>query len=114
MVKCFVTILFVFLTTIFINTSQESASSNPSHESEGVYKIEGKIVVPPGDNALENTRMLVDEGLFVGIPQVDGTFVISGIYHFLVKTQYISKSFEFLRHPKRFICCFRCLSSTYI
>lgn len=57
----------------------DSLATNPSHESVGSFKIEGKIIVPPGDNALENTRILIDEGLFVGIPQVDGTFAICGV-----------------------------------
>lgn len=56
----------------------DSLAANPSYESVGSFKIEGKIIVPPGDNALENTRILIDEGLFVGIPQVDGTFAICG------------------------------------
>ena len=56
----------------------DSLAANPSYESVGSFKIEGKIIVSPGDNALENTRILIDEGLFVGIPQVDGTFAICG------------------------------------
>ncbi len=68
---------------MFIHASQESIANNLSNESVGSYKIEGKIIVPPGDNALENTRILIDEGLYVGIPQVDGTFVICGIFLFL-------------------------------
>jgi hypothetical protein len=69
---------------MFIHASQESIANNLSNESVGSYKIEGKIIVPPGDNALENTRILIDEGLYVGIPQVDGTFVICGIFLFFV------------------------------
>jgi pantothenate kinase len=65
---------------MFLHASQESVANIPSNESVGSYKIEGKIIVPPGDNALENTRILIDEGLYVGIPQVDGTFVICGIF----------------------------------
>lgn len=81
MVKYIHSILFCLLMMIiFINASQDSISTNPSNENVGSYKIEGKIIVPPGDNALENTRILIDEGLYVGIPQVDGTFVICGIY----------------------------------
>ncbi len=76
---------------MFINASQDSIATNPSNESVGSYKIEGKIIVPPGDNALENTRILIDEGLYVGIPQVDGTFVICGIFfliYFSIKIKY--------------------------
>jgi hypothetical protein len=79
MVKYFLSILFCSLLVILINASQDSMNVNPSNESVGSYKIEGKIIVPPGDNALENTRILIDEGLYVGIPQVDGTFVICGV-----------------------------------
>jgi len=79
MVKYFISILFYLLLVVFIHASQDSLATNPSNESVGSYKIEGKITVPPGDNALENTRILIDEGLYVGIPQVDGTFVICGI-----------------------------------
>ena len=68
-----------YLMMMLINASQDSMGINPSNENIGSYKIEGKIIVPPGDNALENTRILIDEGLYVGIPQVDGTFVICGI-----------------------------------
>jgi hypothetical protein len=65
---------------MFIHASQDSIANNPSAENVGSYKIEGKIIVPPGDNALENTRILIDEGLYVGVPQVDGTFIICGRY----------------------------------
>jgi hypothetical protein len=78
MVKYLISILFCSLMGMLINASQDSMSVNPSNENVGSYKIEGKIIVPPGDNALENTRILIDEGLYVGIPQVDGTFIICG------------------------------------
>jgi len=69
------------LMVISASSSQESVvtSSTYSMESVGSYKIEGKIIVPPGDNALDNTRILIDEGQYVGIPQVDGTFVVCGV-----------------------------------
>jgi len=79
MVKYILSVLFALILVILINASQESIAVNPSNESVGSYKIEGKIIVPPGDNALENTRILIDEGLYVGVPQVDGTFVICGV-----------------------------------
>jgi hypothetical protein len=78
MVKYFISVLFYSMLMMFIHASQDSVATNPSNESVGSFKIEGKITVPPGDNALENTRILIDEGLYVGIPQVDGTFVICG------------------------------------
>ena len=80
MVKYILSVLFCSILVLFINASQDSIAINPSNESAGSYKIEGKILVPPGDNALQNTRILVDEGLYVGIPQVDGTFTICGNY----------------------------------
>jgi len=75
--------LLLCLMTV-VHTSPDTAavypsSSGSSVESVGSYKIEGKIIVPPGDNSLDNTRILIDEGLYVGIPQVDGTFIICGI-----------------------------------
>ncbi|CAF2308654.1 unnamed protein product [Rotaria sp. Silwood2] len=79
MVKYFISTLLFFIIITFIHATSESLALNPSNESVGSFKIEGKIIVPPGDNALENTRILIDEGLYIGIPQVDGTFVISGI-----------------------------------
>ncbi len=85
MVKYLLSILFCSMMMMFIHASQESIANNLSNESVGSYKIEGKIIVPPGDNALENTRILIDEGLYVGIPQVDGTFVICGIFLFFFK-----------------------------
>ncbi|CAF1610616.1 unnamed protein product [Rotaria magnacalcarata] len=45
----------------------------------GSYKIEGQIVFPPGGNALADTRILVNQGEYIGIPRIDGTFVISGV-----------------------------------
>lgn len=72
-------ILSILFCSLFIHASQDAVSVNPANESVGSFKIEGKIIVPPGDNALENTRILIDEGLYVGIPQVDGSFVISGV-----------------------------------
>lgn len=80
MAKYFISLLCFSLIIVFIHASQDSVSINPSTESVGSFKIEGKIIVPPGDNALENTRILIDEGLYIGIPQVDGTFVISGMF----------------------------------
>ncbi|CAF4016752.1 unnamed protein product [Rotaria magnacalcarata] len=80
MAKYFIFFLCFSLVSVFIHASQESLSINPSTENVGSFKIEGKIIVPPGDNALENTRILIDEGLYIGIPQVDGTFVISGMF----------------------------------
>ncbi len=53
-------------------------SSTSTSRSVGVYKIEGKIVFPPDVNALHDTRILVNEGEFVGIPHIDGSFVIAG------------------------------------
>lgn len=70
---------FFFLAIIIVNVSSDSSGVVSSNESVGSFKLEGKIIVPPGDNALENTRILIDEGLYIGIPQVDGTFSICGI-----------------------------------
>lgn len=72
-------IVSILLCLSVIHASQDSVSISSSNESVGSFKIEGKIIVPPGDNALENTRILIDEGLYIGIPQVDGTFVVSGV-----------------------------------
>ncbi len=55
-----------------------SSSSTSTVRSVGVHKIEGNIVFPPGVNALHDTRILVNEGEFVGIPHIDGSFVIAG------------------------------------
>jgi len=65
-----------------VGAVQEAAvasSAASSSENVGSYKIEGKIILPPGDNALDNTRILIDEGQYIGIPQVDGTFVVCGV-----------------------------------
>lgn len=72
-------ILSLLFCSLLIHASQDPVAINASNENVGSFKIEGKIIVPPGDNALENTRILIDEGLYIGIPQVDGTFVISGV-----------------------------------
>jgi hypothetical protein len=81
---------------IFIHASSDSIAINLSNESVGSYKIEGKIIVPPGDNALDNTRILIDEGLYVGIPQVDGTFVICGRFFICIYFTLKKTIFEFL------------------
>lgn len=73
-----VVLQLICLCLLISQISSDSLAINPSNESVGSFKIEGKIIVPPGDNALENTRILIDEGLYIGIPQVDGTFVICG------------------------------------
>lgn len=78
MVKYCISLVLASLLVMLIHASQDSMVTNSPNESVGSYKIEGKIIVPPGDNALENTRILIDDGLHVGIPQVDGTFVICG------------------------------------
>ena len=70
--------LCLSMVLLLIHASQEPSVINPSTESVGSHRIEGKIIIPPGDNALESTRILIDEGLYVGIPQIDGTFVICG------------------------------------
>ncbi|CAF3503146.1 unnamed protein product [Rotaria socialis] len=56
-----------------------TVSAMSSSNKLGSYKIEGQIVFPPGGNALADTRILVNQGEYVGIPRVDGTFVISGV-----------------------------------
>jgi ER membrane protein complex subunit 7 len=71
--------LCLSMVMLLIHASQEATIINSSAESVGSHKIEGKIIIPPGDNALESTRILIDEGLYVGIPQIDGTFVICGV-----------------------------------
>jgi len=85
MVKYFLSLLFCSMVVMFINASQDSIAINPSNESVGSYKIEGKIIVPPGDNAFENTRILIDEGLYVGIPQVMEhlSYVVFQVVHIL-------------------------------
>ncbi len=55
-----------------------TASSLASTDINVVYKIEGKILFPPNVNALHETRILVNEGEFIGIPHIDGSFVITG------------------------------------
>lgn len=70
---------FLCLLILIVQVTSDSSATVSSNENVGSFKLEGKIIVPPGDNSLENTRILVDEGLYVGIPQVDGTFSICGV-----------------------------------
>ncbi|CAF0918571.1 unnamed protein product [Didymodactylos carnosus] len=74
-------ILFIWLTVFTVIVHSQSSHDSPAITSEGngSYKIEGKILIPPGDNSLETTRVLIDDGQYIGIPQVDGTFVVCGI-----------------------------------
>ena len=78
MVKYLLHLLFCSTLVIVIRASSDAVGINAASESVGSFKIEGKVIVPPGDDALQNTRILIDEGLYVGIPQVDGTFSICG------------------------------------
>ena len=80
MVKYWLYSLICLIFTIVHGSSDSAGVVSPT-ESIGSFKIEGKIIVPPGDNSLENTRIMVDEGLYVGIPQVDGTFAICGSFY---------------------------------
>ena len=54
-----------------------SASTVPSPSIE-LYQIEGQVVYPTRDDDIHNIRILVDEGRYVGIPRIDGTFIIAG------------------------------------
>ncbi|CAF1314838.1 unnamed protein product [Adineta steineri] len=56
-----------------------TTSSTTSTTKAPLYTIEGQIVLPPDENNLGNIRILVDEGLYIGVPHVDGTFTISGV-----------------------------------
>ena len=55
-----------------------STSATSLHERINTYNIEGQIIFRPEDNALTETHILVNEGQYVGIPRIDGTFIISG------------------------------------
>mgnify|MGYP006892795829 FL=1 len=66
----FLLIVFLFSKTLSINTIQKNVN---------MYKVEGIIIFPSAmNNALRNTRILVNEGEFIGIPRIDGSFVIAG------------------------------------
>ncbi|CAF2798191.1 unnamed protein product [Rotaria sp. Silwood2] len=56
-----------------------SVLSTSSSKSVSSYQIEGQIIFPSDDEALGDTRILVNEGEYIGIPRIDGTFVISGV-----------------------------------
>jgi len=71
--------LIVFFTSLLGLIYCQSHGEAATSDGNGSYKIEGKILIPPGDNSLDNTRVLIDEGQYIGIPQVDGTFVVYGI-----------------------------------
>ncbi|CAF0959902.1 unnamed protein product [Rotaria sordida] len=71
----FYSILIMFITYREIIAA---LSTSPS-ENIGSHKIEGQILFQPNDKALDDMRILVNEGEYIGIPRVDGTFVISGI-----------------------------------
>jgi len=108
-------ILSIVFCSLLIHASQDPVAINSSTENVGSFKIEGKIIVPPGDNALENTRILIDEGLYIGIPQVDGTFVISGreTLCFFFQIDKISERCSF-RRSKWLVYCVSCLASSCI
>ncbi|CAF3800111.1 unnamed protein product [Rotaria sp. Silwood1] len=69
------------LILMMVITSHTSMAASPTTSSEriGSYKIEGQIFSPSDDKALDDMRVLVNEGEYVGIPRVDGTFVISSV-----------------------------------
>ncbi|CAF0912731.1 unnamed protein product [Adineta steineri] len=72
-------IVWCLFYSILIKIATSSSSSPSSSNKIPLYTIEGQVVFPSDENVLDNIRILVDEGLYIGIPRVDGTFVISGI-----------------------------------
>jgi hypothetical protein len=72
----FISIKWYRLCQVFIiGAVSLSASCNDRID---LYKIEGRVVFPPGEDDIHNVRILVDEGQYIGIPRIDGTFVIAG------------------------------------
>ncbi|CAF4084376.1 unnamed protein product, partial [Adineta steineri] len=72
-------ILWCLFYSILTKITTSSSSSPSSSNKISLYTIEGQVVFPSDENVLDNIRILVDEGLYIGIPLVDGTFMISGI-----------------------------------
>lgn len=73
-----------FLVLIICVINHKSVATNSSTKSSdriSLYSIEGQIILPPGPDKFNDIRILVDEGVHIGIPRVDGTFVISGRPH---------------------------------
>lgn len=66
------------IASLFHDAVNASSSSTNSDKNSAVYKIEGTIILPPDAKDIQHTRILVNEGEFVGFPRVDGSFVIAG------------------------------------
>ncbi|UJR32521.1 hypothetical protein I4U23_019983 [Adineta vaga] len=66
-------VIWCLLRQIIISITTVSSSS------VDLYQIEGKIIFPIRGDGIHHIRILVDEGQYVGIPRIDGTFVITGI-----------------------------------
>lgn len=69
--------LFIVI-SLFYGTMNASSSSANTGKDIALYKIEGNIVFPPDAKDIHDTQILVNEGEFVGIPRVDGSFVVAG------------------------------------
>lgn len=69
---------YLIYSVLFILLLSDGILSTNTVGNVNIHKIEGKIVFPPGLKAIDHTRILVNEGEFVGIPHPDGSFVIAG------------------------------------
>jgi hypothetical protein len=75
-----VLLLFVVVCMHTANCDENiNMESNAMSSQSDLFTIIGKVNIRPEDLDLENTRILVDDGMHVGHLRSDGTFSISGL-----------------------------------
>jgi hypothetical protein len=74
-------LLFLFISLIsWISCDETITMENTAVANQNEYfTLRGKINIRPADLDLDNTRILVDDGQFIGFLRADGTFSIPGL-----------------------------------
>jgi hypothetical protein len=74
-------VVFMFIAKV-ICQEQVSIDSNAVSAQNELFTIFGKVNIRVDELDLENTRILVDDGQYVGFLRADGTFTIPGFKNF--------------------------------
>jgi len=73
-----ISLLFIFVSFVACDESIQFDSTAVSNQNE-LFTIIGKVNIRMDELDLENTRILIDDGLHVGFIRSDGTFSIPGL-----------------------------------
>jgi competence protein ComGC len=78
--KTLATLLLLALTVASVKCDETISFDSTAVSSQNeLFTLRGKVNVRVDELDLENTRILVDDGLFVGFLRADGTFSIPGM-----------------------------------